>query len=122
MKKLIILAAVSVFTINVFGATTYRLTIASIDSIQLDSFIYFPESVQPKAVVLVIGGSGLTHAGFGGPSKFAKAFGDSGFISVEWNKRGLITNADLTDIYKDFAVYNTTTIECLRAFGPPART
>ena len=117
MKKLIRLAAVivSFLTINVFGFTTQRLTIPSIDSIQLDSFIYFPEGVEPKGIVLVIGGSGLTRAGFGGPSKFAKAFADNGFIGVEWNKRGLITNIEISDVLKDFSIYNTTTIDKIYA-------
>lgn len=103
----------SFISIHAWAAEPLRFSYTSSDpSIPLEGFIYEPvDPTNARGVVLVIGGSGFTKGGFGGPSKFARALSDQGYIAFEWNKRGIVSNADLTDTQKDFAIYNTATLD-----------
>lgn len=99
------------FSINVLAAVPQRVLIDS-SSVKIDSFVYQPENLaHAKGVILVIGGSGFTHAGFGGPSKLCQFASSKGYVCVEWNKRGLKTNIELNAIEKNLEIYNTATIE-----------
>lgn len=94
------------------AAQINRQLVASLDApIQLDTFIYTPDFAAPKGVVLAVGGSGFTRAGFGGPSTLAKYASSLGYIAIEWNKRGLTTNSAVNDVQKDLSVYRTATFD-----------
>lgn len=93
-----------------------RIQIPTFDrQIKLDGFISNPEPSRPAphGVLFAIGGSGYTHGGFGGPSRMAKLSAENGFIGIEWNKRGIETDADLKNVSVNDKIYRTATLENL---------
>lgn len=111
MKKLVFLFTV-LSSCFVFASNLNRVLVSSTDNIKLDTFVYNPSNeTVPKGVILAIGGSGFTRAGFGGPSSFCRGFSANGFVAIDWNKRGIITSNDLKSTSVDFSVYNSATIE-----------
>lgn len=87
-----------------------RVALQSSDpQIQLDGFSYAPP-VSPKGIALVLGGSGFSKAGFGGPSKLACLLSKNGLLSFEWNKRGIVTHHDFLDISIDKEQYGKATV------------
>ena len=112
MNKLIFALNILVFSISTYATEVKRLLIPSVDGIHLDSFEYLPDNPSlARGVILVIGGSGFTHAGFGGPARFATSFSQKGYFGIEWNKRGIVTNTELKDTSLDVTIYNTAIIE-----------
>lgn len=112
--KITLLSIITVFfSLSALATEPTRVLFASNDtSFDLEGFLYEPtDMTNTKGVVLVIGGSGFTRAGFGGPAMFSQRASDSGFIAFEWNKRGLTTNHDLTEIHKNLDVYKSATID-----------
>jgi pimeloyl-ACP methyl ester carboxylesterase len=83
------------------------------EGVTLEGFLYKPQANAPKGVVMVIGGSGYTSGGFGGPAKFGMALAQNGFIGFEWNKRGLTSNKELNDVQLNYDLYKTATISNL---------
>ena len=98
------------FSSNVFAIE--RVSFSSSGNINLEGFFYYPEKIDnAKSLIIVIGGSGHTSGGFGGPSKASSLFANNGHISFEWNKRGIKSNEELTDINIDNSIYETATID-----------
>ena len=111
MKTLISLLLV-VASSWAFASDVKRLKIKSVDNIKLDAFIYLPDDLaKAKGIVLTIGGSGFTKAGFGGPANFSQMFAASDFIALEWNKRGILTSQNVDSTTLDKSIYDSATIE-----------
>lgn len=95
-----------------FASDVKRLKIKSVDNIKIDTFIYLPDDLaKAKGIVLTIGGSGFTKAGFGGPANFSQMFAANDFIALEWNKRGILTSQNVDSTTLDKTVYESATIE-----------
>lgn len=113
--KFILVALLLSMTSLAYAAEPSRFYYPSADpAFELEGFLYEPADLsRARGVVIVIGGSGFTKGGFGGPSKFARVFSDQGYIAFEWNKRGITSNANLTNTTKDFSIYRTATLSNL---------
>ena len=98
MFNLFLITVLSCLT-NLSAAQIERSYFEVEDNIELEGFFHMPlDTNLIKGVVLVVGGSGFTKGGFGGPAGLAKKLADSGYISFEWNKRGLRTNQSFTSV------------------------
>ncbi len=110
--KIILAVLFLIFSPPAFAVQIQRELVPSVDNLALDTFLYLPDDLaNAKGVVLAIGGSGLTKAGIGGPSRFSREFAANGFIGVEWNKRGIVTSQSVDSTQIEFETYNSTTIE-----------
>lgn len=110
--KAIFTAFLLIVSCRAFAIDTQRTMVDSVDNLKLDTFVYLPADLSnAKGIVLSIGGSGVTKAGHGGPSRFSKIFAERGFIGIEWNKRGILTSPAIDSTTIDFSIYNSATIE-----------
>jgi alpha-beta hydrolase superfamily lysophospholipase len=92
-----------------FAGDVKRVYFKSIDDIEIEGFFHLPKA--PKGLIIMVGGSGPSNGGFGGPTLFAEAFLDKGYASFEWNKRGIRTNDEYSDVSLDKNTYSTNSLD-----------